>query len=118
MIMKRFDWVSRSLKSFRNTLEAHMTKKLTFCLFLVLILSSCDSVKADVVILESGKVITGKVLQQDTDGVLIQMDYGTFRYPLSMIKDVKKAAFASPSEISSGQRIPNWARIISSLATN
>jgi hypothetical protein len=95
-----------------------MTKKLTFCLVLVLILFSCGSVKADVVILESGKVITGKVLQQDTDGVLIQMDYGTFRYPLSMIKDVKKTALASPSEASSGQRIPNWARIISSLATN
>ena len=38
---------------------------------------------ADVVILEKGGVLTGKVLKQDDDGVLIQMESGTHRYPRS-----------------------------------
>jgi hypothetical protein len=74
--------------------------------------------KADVVILQSGGVIIGKVLQQDSEGVLVQMDYGTFRYPKSMIKDVRKQDSAAPVESQSTQRIPNWAKIISELATN
>lgn len=74
--------------------------------------------KADVVILNSGTVITGNVLQQDSDGALIQMDYGTFRYASSSIKNVKKEAMASPIDSSSGHRIPNWAKVVSMLATN
>ena len=74
--------------------------------------------KADVVILNSGTVITGNVLQQDSDGALIQMDYGTFRYASSSIKNVKKETMASPIDSSSGHRIPNWAKVVSMLATN
>ena len=69
-------------------------------------------------LLKHGKSSLGKVLQQDSDGALIQMDYGTFRYPLSRIKDVRKETIAAPSESVSGQRIPNWAKIISLLVTN
>lgn len=95
-----------------------MKKLFAFYLFLVLSLFPGVLLRADVVILQNGKVITGTVLQQDGDGALVQMDYGTFRYPTSLIKDVKKEAPASRVESSSDQRIPNWARIISLLATN
>jgi hypothetical protein len=74
--------------------------------------------QADVVIFQSGKVVTGTVLQQDEDGVLIQMDYGTFRYPASWVKDVQKEKTASPAEPHSTARIPNWSKIISALVTN
>jgi hypothetical protein len=95
-----------------------MIKKSTFCALLAFAIFSRNSLNADVVILESGKVITGNVLQQDSDGVLVQMDYGTFRYPLSMIKDVRKEKIDASAESSSAQRIPNWAKIVSLLATN
>src|ERR1700722_1253530 len=84
--------------------------------FILYLLLTC-SLKADVIILESGKVITGNVLQQDSGGALVQMDYGTFRYPLSWIKDVRKEN-ALIAESFGTNRIPNWAKIISSLATN
>ena len=74
--------------------------------------------KADVVILQSGSIATGKVLQQDDEGVLIQMDYGTFRYPPSMVKDVRKDEATSATYYLEVQRIPKWAKIISQLATN
>jgi hypothetical protein len=95
-----------------------MPKKFIICALSVFVILFQNLLKADVVILEDGKVITGKVLQQDSDGALIQMDYGTFRYPLSRIKDVRKEAIAAPSEAPIGQRIPNWAKIISLLVTN
>ena len=75
------------------------------------------STQADVIIRTDGSVITGNVLQQDSNGVLIQMSYGTFRYRLSLIKDVRIENVAA-STGSSDQRIPNWAKIISALATN
>src|ERR1017187_10732836 len=46
------------------------------------------------------------------------MDYGTFRYPSSLIKDVRKEAVPSPQESPNGKQIPNWAKIISVLVTN
>jgi len=95
-----------------------MLNKFTFYALLAFVILSRISLNADVVILESGKVITGNVLQQDSGGVLVSMDYGTFRYPLSWIKDVRKQKIDSSAESSSAQRIPNWAKIISLLATN
>jgi hypothetical protein len=73
--------------------------------------------KADVVILQNGSVITGHVLQSDTAGVLVQMDSGTYRYPLDLIKEVKTEA-AIPPVAATGSAIPNWAQIVSQLATN
>lgn len=87
-------------------------------LLAVLVLLSYLQIKADVVILQDGKVINGNVLQQDSDGVLVQMDYGTFRYPLSWIKDIRKETNTPPNESSNLQRIPSWEKIISTLATN
>jgi len=72
--------------------------------------------KADVVILESGGVLTGKVLQQDDDGILIQLESGTHRYPRSWVKEVKKEPAAAPHVSNNGQRIPDWAQIVTLLA--
>src|ERR1700690_2201651 len=74
--------------------------------------------KADVLILQNGAVITGKVLQQDGNGVLIQMESGTFRYPAVSVRDVKKEAAAAPHVSNNGQDIPDWAQIVSLLANN
>ncbi len=74
--------------------------------------------KADVVVLQNGSVITGNVLQQDGSGVLIQMDSGTYRFPLSSVSDVKKEAAAAPHVSNNGHRIPDWAQIVSLLANN
>ena len=71
---------------------------------------------ADVVILEKGGVLTGKVLKQDDNSVLIQMDFGTYRYPSSWIKEVKKEPAAAPHVSNNGQRIPDWAQIVTLLA--
>jgi hypothetical protein len=71
---------------------------------------------ADVVVLQSGAVITGNILQQDASGVLMQMEYGTFRYPMAMVRDMKKEAAAAPHVSNNGQVIPDWAQIISLLA--
>jgi hypothetical protein len=87
-------------------------------LLALLVLSLNLQVKADVVILQDGKVITGNVLQRDNDGVLVQMNYGTFRYPLSWIKDVRKETNAFPNVLNNSQRIPSWGKIISTLVTN
>jgi hypothetical protein len=74
--------------------------------------------KADVVILQNQTVITGNVLQQDGDGVLIQMNSGTYRFPLASVRDVKKEAAAAPHVSNNGQPIPDWAQIVSLLANN
>ena len=72
--------------------------------------------KADVVLLQNGGVLTGTVLQQDAEGVLIQTDSGTYRYPLSWVQDVKKEAAAAPHVSNNGKPIPDWAQIVSMLA--
>lgn len=74
--------------------------------------------KADVIILQSGVVITGRVLQQDASGVLLQLETGTYRYPLAWIKDVKKEPAAAPHVSNNGQVIPDWAQIVTLLANN
>ena len=63
-------------------------------------------------------MITGEVLQQDNDGVLIKMDYGTFRYPMSWVKDVQRNTNTSLTVPNGTRRIPSWSKIISTLATN
>ena len=57
------------------------TNQLTRSLKAVKLMAACGlvlgcqtSLKADVVVLESGGVLTGKVLQQDDDGLLMQME--------------------------------------------
>jgi hypothetical protein len=79
-------------------------------------LGFAPGLKADVVLLQNSGVLTGTVLQQDADGVLIQTDSGTYRYPPSWIRDVKKEAAAAPHVANNGRRIPDWAQIVSRLA--
>lgn len=74
--------------------------------------------KADVVVLKNGGVLTGTVLQQDGQGVLIQTETGTHRYPSSWIGDVKKEAAAAPHVSNNGKNIPDWAQIVYLLANN
>jgi hypothetical protein len=75
---------------------------------------------ADVVIMKSGQVVSGTVLQQDEKGVLIKLDYGTFTWPNSLVKDVQRELDSKDSTLlespDSGKRIPSWGRIISELA--
>ena len=79
-------------------------------------LLAAPGLKADVVVLQSGSVITGTILQQDAGGVLLQMEYGTFRYPLNLIREVRKEPATAPHVSNNGQVIPDWAQIVSLLA--
>ena len=72
--------------------------------------------RADVLLLQSGAVVAGKVLQQDANGVLMQTEAGTYRYPQAWIKDVKKEAATAPHVSNNGQAIPDWAQIVTLLA--
>jgi hypothetical protein len=74
--------------------------------------------KADVIVLQNGEVMTGTVLQQDGQGVLIQTGTGTYHYPPSWVTDVKKEAAAASHVSNNGKRIPDWAQIVSLLANN
>jgi hypothetical protein len=76
------------------------------------------SLKADVVVLKNGGVLSGTVLQQDANGVLIQTETGTYRYPQSWIQEVKKEPAAAPHVANNSRRIPDWAQIVSLLANN
>ena len=71
------------------------------------------SVKADIIILQYGDIITGQVLKQNEDGVDIQTSSGKVHWPAKLIKEVRKAG-----EESTTNRIPTWVRIISQLTTN
>lgn len=74
--------------------------------------------QADVVVLQNGAVITGHILQQDSNGVLLRMEYGTFRYPAAAIKEAKPEAATVPHVSNNGRAIPDWAQIITLLAKN
>jgi len=78
--------------------------------------------RGDVIILKSGQVLNGIVLQKDEKGILIRLDYGTFTYPLSMVRQVKveektnNAAYAKDAAEVPEKRIPAWGTIITQLA--
>src|ERR1043166_1358422 len=97
-----------------------MKAKTAFALLILLSLPALS--RGDVIILKSGQVINGTVLQKDEKGVLIKVDYGTFTYPPSLVKQVQvdgrtdnNSAYANePAE--EGKRIPTWGTIITQLA--
>ena len=72
--------------------------------------------RADVVVLQSGAVITGNILQQDGNGVLLQTGSGTYRYPAAWLKELRREPAAAPHVSNNGQLIPDWAQIVSRLA--
>ncbi len=77
-----------------------------------------SALKADVVVLQNGMVITGNVLQHDASGVLLQTKSGTYRYPAASIKEVKQEASMTSLATGNGQAIPGWAQIVSRLAAS
>jgi len=82
----------------------------------VIVLGFLVPLRADVLLLQSGAVVTGKVLQQDANGVLMQTESGTYRYPSAWIKEMKKEAATAPHVSNNGQAIPDWAQIVTLLA--
>ncbi len=76
------------------------------------------ALKADVVVLQNGRVFTGNILQQDSDGVLLQMASGNFRYPLADVREARKEAATAPHVSANGKVIPDWAQIVRLLASN
>ena len=71
---------------------------------------------ADVVVLKNGVVLTGKVLQQDASGVLLELDSGTYNYASDWIKEVKRDPVVASPAAGNSQAIPDWASIVSRLA--
>lgn len=71
---------------------------------------------ADIVVLQSGQVVTGTVLQQDGDGTLLKLEYGTFRYLPFQVKDVRKESAKRIVATQGGQRIRDWGSIVETLA--
>jgi hypothetical protein len=85
-------------------------------LLAVIIFGLSPALRADVLLLQSGALVTGKVLQHDGNGVLMQTESGTYRYPQAWIKDVKPEAATAPHVSNNGQTIPDWAQIVTLLA--
>ena len=73
-------------------------------------------IRADVLVLQSGAVVTGTILQQDAGGVLMQTGSGACRYPAAWIKELKKETAVAPHVSNNGKAIPDWAQIVSRLA--
>jgi hypothetical protein len=99
-------------------MKSNKLTNLVFGLLAVIIFGLLPLLKADVVVLQSGVVLPGNVLQQDANGLLLQTESGTYRYPLTLIKEVKKEAATAPHVSNNGQVIPDWAQIVSLLATS
>src|SRR5450432_3462687 len=99
-------------------MKSNKRTNLVFGLLAVIVFGLLPLLKADVVVLQSGVVLTGNILQQDANGLLLQTESGTYRYPLALIKEVKKEAATAPHVSNNGQVIPDWAQIVSILATN
>jgi len=89
---------------------------LTLGLLAAIVFGLSPLLRADVVVLQSGAVITGNILQQDGNGVLLQTESGTYRYPSAWLKEVRREPSAAPHVSNNGQVIPDWAQIVSRLA--
>jgi hypothetical protein len=79
----------------------------------------CLSSQSDVIIHRDGQLIKGKILQNTSSGVLIQLDYGTFTYPHSFIKEIhREADSASAPELERmSSELPRWNHVVMSLST-
>jgi hypothetical protein len=99
-------------------MKSNKRTNLVFRLLAAIVFGLSPLLKADVVVLQSGVVLTGNVLQQDANGLLLQTESGTYRYPLTLIKEVRKEAATAPHVSNNGQLIPDWAQIVSLLANS
>lgn len=74
------------------------------------------AVRADVLVLQNGAVVSGKILQQENSSILFQTRGGAYRYPLAWVKEARKEDTATPRAANNGQAIPDWAQIVTLLA--
>lgn len=88
-----------------------MISRLFACLFS---LSIALAASADVVVLNSGHVESGKVLRNTGDEIFIQLDYGTISYPKSMVKEIKLDA-GTQDQSASTNFLPGWTAVIANL---
>jgi len=71
-------------------------------------------IKADILILQYGQIVTGKIVETNQDGVaIIKSKSGQVHYSASLIKDV-----LIEHDQPTTKRIPSWVNSISQLATN
>lgn len=74
---------------------------------------------ADVVILSRGQVLSGDVLKQNDDGVVIKMDSGTLSFSQSSVKDVRLTSTDGAGhalDLPETNRIPSWGKIVSAIS--
>ena len=74
--------------------------------------------QADVLVLQSGALVSGHILQQDASGILLQSAAGTYRYPTASIIGMKPEPAAAPHVSNNGRVIPDWAQIVTLLANS
>jgi len=82
-------------------------------LLIALMLCIIAHSKADIIILQYGDIVSGKIIETNQDGVDIQTRSGKVHWPASMVNEVRKE-----SDEATTNRIPSWVKIISQLATN
>jgi hypothetical protein len=90
-----------------------MKTKLSLTLVICLtVFSLSQSAIADILILQYGDIVIGKIVQTNGDGVDIQQASGTVHWPGSMVKELKYE-----KDESTTNRVPSWVKIISQLAS-
>ncbi len=90
----------------------------TFALLVVCGFGILPLLEADVLVLQSGALVSGKILQQGTNGILLQSTAGTYRYPAASVIGLKIEEATAPHVSNNGQVIPDWAQIVTSLANS
>jgi len=87
----------------------------TLCVGFATVILSARAV-ADALVLKTGQVVKGEILQNDEKGVLLRMDYGTFTYPKLQIKEIHEEPRETNLEqvvsISPSSRIPRWGDVL------
>ena len=95
-----------------------MKLKLTeLLIFFSVVLGTC---RADKIILQNGNTIKGTVLQTNSEGLLLQCDYGTVNYELSIVKEIQweTPSIQTPEEdrTQTTMALPSWRPIIFQLS--
>ncbi len=87
----------------------------TLCLGIAAVLFT-DRGIADALVLKTGNVVHGEIVQKDEKGVLLRMDYGTFTYPKAQIKEIHEESKETNSgpvvAVGPTGRIPRWGDVL------
>ena len=90
-----------------------MKTKMRLALVICLIaLSLSQSAIDDILILQYGDIVIGKIMQTKEIGVDMQQSSGKVHWPASMVKEVR-----NEKDESTTNRIPSWVKIVSQLAS-